>query len=80
VCSSDLVDISSELIEIAKKQNLNNINYFVSPASNLSMIKNNSIDKISIVLALQNIDNMSEVLKECSRVLKIKGKSKYGVR
>lgn len=68
------VDISSELIEIAKKQNTNNINYIVSVANNLSFIKDKSIDKISIILALQNIDNLSGVINECYRALRIKGK------
>jgi len=68
------VDISDELIKIAQKQNTKNISYKVSKADDLSFIKNESLDKISIVLALQNIDNMSAVLKECYRVLKTKGK------
>jgi len=68
------VDISKELIKIAKEQNTQNINYMVSSADNLSFLKDQSLDKISIILALQNIENISKVLKECSRVLKNKGK------
>jgi ubiquinone/menaquinone biosynthesis C-methylase UbiE len=68
------VDISSELIKIAKAENSLNINYIVSPADNLTFIKNESLDKISIILALQNIDNLNGVIKECNRVLKTKGK------
>ncbi len=68
------VDISKELIKIAQDQDTPNINYIVSPADNLSFIKDKSIDKISIILAIQNISNLSEVMKECSRVLKSKGK------
>ncbi|MFH1454752.1 MAG: class I SAM-dependent methyltransferase [bacterium] len=68
------VDISDELIKIAQKQNVKNINYVVSSANNLSFIKNESLDKISIILALQNISNLSGVIKECNRVLKPKGK------
>jgi len=68
------VDISDELIKIAQEQNTQNIIYKVSKANDLSFIKNDSLDKVSIILALQNIDNMSEVLKECRRVLKTKGK------
>ena len=68
------VDISSELIKIAKEQNTQNINYVVSSALNLPFIKDKSLDKISIILALQNIDNILPVLKECSRALKPKGR------
>ena len=68
------VDISNELIKIAQEQNTQNISYKVSKANDLSFINSDSLDKISIILALQNIDNMSEVLKECNRVLKTKGK------
>ena len=68
------VDISEELIKIAKTQNIQNINYTVSSANNLSFIKDESLDKISIILALQNISDMSQTLKECNRVLKRNGK------
>ena len=68
------VDISDELIKIAKKKSESNINYFVSSANNLSFINNESFDIVSIILALQNIDNISSVFMECYRVLKTKGK------
>jgi len=68
------VDISSELIEIAKKQDMQNLNYAVSSADNLPFLKDCSFEKISIILALQNIDNLSGVIKECNRLLKPKGK------
>ena len=68
------VDISSELIKIAKEQNTQNINYTIASADKLPFLKNESIDKISIVLALQNIDNISSVFKECNRILKKDGK------
>ena len=67
------VDVSKELIKIAQEQKVNNINYFVSSADKLSFIKDGSVDKISIILALQNIDNLASVIKECSRVLKNRG-------
>ncbi len=63
------VDISRELIDIAKNYK-DGIEYFVSPAHKLDFLKNASVDKITIVLALQNITNVPEVLSECSRVLK----------
>ena len=66
-------DISSELIQLAKKHPANNIEYHVSAADTITFCKDKSVDKIVIVLALQNIQNVDGVLKECSRVLKEKG-------
>jgi len=80
------VDISKELIELAKKHRNNlamkqfnnhissKIEYHVAPAENLSFLKNKSIDKITLILALQNIENVHAVLRECNRVLKDRGK------
>ena len=80
------VDISKELIELAKKHRNNlamkqfnnhispEIEYHVAPAENLNFLKNKSIDKITLILALQNIEGVQAVLKECSRVLKNHGK------
>jgi len=68
------VDISEELIKIAKEQNTGEISYSISSAHNLPFIKNESIDKISIILAIQNIDNLSDVINECYRILKVNGK------
>jgi len=50
------------------------IDYHISPADDLSFLKNKTIDKITLILALQNIENVHGVLKECSRVLKENGK------
>jgi len=68
-------DISKELIELANKVSSENKNsvkpkFYVSPADNISFVKDNSIDTITIVLALQNIENLAGTIKECSRVLK----------
>jgi SAM-dependent methyltransferase len=71
------VDVSSELINLAKKigkGNQSKIEYKVSSADDLNFIKENSVDKIIIVLAIQNIENVVNVFKECRRVLKPKGK------
>jgi len=67
------VDIGKELIDIARKASPE-ISFHVSPANSLKPIKNDSVDKISIVLALQNIEDLSGVFSECFRVLKSKGK------
>lgn len=62
------IDISSELINIAKERS-KNIQYFVSPAHKIDFIKNESKDVVVIVLALQNIKECDEVVKEVFRVL-----------
>jgi len=68
------VDLSSELINIAESKTKDaGIIYLVAPADNLSGIKDSSLDKILIILALQNIENLSGVLKECKRTLKKDG-------
>ncbi len=68
------IDISPELIELAKKNSSEKINFLVSPADNLSSIDDKSFDKEAIVLALQNIENDKGVINEMSRVLKDDGK------
>ena len=83
------VDVSEELIGLAKKyssrssnvtmKQFNNdispvIDYHVSSADNLSFLKNKSIDKVTLILALQNIEDVAGVFKECNRVLKEQGK------
>jgi ubiquinone/menaquinone biosynthesis C-methylase UbiE len=72
-------DISSELIAIAKErsnsQNIGGkIHFFVSPSHEIKTIENNSLDIITIILALQNIEKINETIKECSRILKPAGK------
>lgn len=66
------VDISPELIEIAKEDK--SVEYRVSPAHKLDFLSKASIDKVLIVLSLQNIENVGEVMLEINRVLKPKGK------
>ena len=67
-------DISPELITIAKASSPKEINFFVSLADKITEIVDKSVDKISIVLAIQNIDNFAGTLSECSRILKPGGK------
>ena len=64
------VDISRELINLAKKHSPKTIEFHVSSADNLAFLKSGSVDKVAIVLAIQNIENYNGVLKECFRVLK----------
>lgn len=67
-------DISEELIKIAKENSLKEINYFVSPAEKLSAVKDGTVDKIALILAIQNIENLAGVFSECHRALKDGGK------
>lgn len=66
-------DIAEELINIAKR-NYKDITFFVSESSDLKNIKDKSINKIAIILALQNIEDIKNTIKECYRVLKNMGK------
>jgi len=63
-------DISKELIELAIKNSPKEIKYVATPADNLSFAKDKTIDAITIVLAIQNIENVHGVLAECRRALK----------
>ena len=80
------VDISEELIDFAEKRHnnltikqFNNhintaIEYHVSEAHKLDFLQNASVDKVLIILSLQNIENANDVIKEVNRVLKQNGK------
>ncbi len=71
-------DASRALIEIAKKNSPKDIAFQVAQADSLPFLKNASVDKVAIVLALQNIDNVADVLHECARILK-KGGALFAV-
>lgn len=66
------VDISPELIALAQK-NAPDGRFYAVKSHELSIIPSHSIDKISIILALQNIEKAKETLVECRRVLKTSG-------
>lgn len=67
------VDIAENLIKLAKKKGGQNISYYITPADKLDFLEDKSIDKIIIILALQNIENVQAVFKECGRVMKDNG-------
>jgi ubiquinone/menaquinone biosynthesis C-methylase UbiE len=69
-------DASKALITIAQKNSPNSLAFHVASADSLSFLKDRSVDKVAIVLALQNIENVADVLRECARVIK-KGGSLY---
>lgn len=68
------VDIGEELLKIARKNSDKKIQYIHSSADDLNFLLKESVDSIVIVLALQNIENVDGVFKECKRVLKPNGK------
>lgn len=67
-------DISRELIGIARKKSPREIVYHVAPADSLPFLKNGGIEKVAVVLALQNIEKLNETLAECARVLARSGR------
>jgi SAM-dependent methyltransferase len=67
------VDISPELIELAKKNSLR-LDYHVSSAESLTFLRSGEFDIVSIVLAIQNIEHFGLVFAECARVLKPAGR------
>ncbi|MEI6660131.1 MAG: class I SAM-dependent methyltransferase [bacterium] len=66
-------DLSKNLIETAKAS-VKGVDFYVSPAHKAPFLKDKSIDTIVIVLAIQNIENVNEVLAECSRILRSGGR------
>ena len=68
-------DISKELVDIAIKKGGKNISYHVAPAHKAEFCGTGSIDAVTCVLAIQNIENLSETVAEIGRVLKVGGKA-----
>lgn len=71
-------DIGSELIEIAEKKNKEtkfSAHYFVTPSHDLYMVKDKTQDALVCVLAIQNIEKLTETVKEIARVLKGTGRA-----
>lgn len=67
-------DLSKKLIETAKKDTKEKVLFYITPAHRAQFLKDNSVDTVVIVLAIQNIENVNEVLVECKRVLKKDGR------
>lgn len=68
------VDVARDLIALARENSPKTIQFEVASANRLSFISDASIDKAVVVLAIQNIDDVSSVLKECRRVLRPGGR------
>jgi ubiquinone/menaquinone biosynthesis C-methylase UbiE len=67
-------DISEELIGIARNKSDAGIEFFATPSDNLSQITSKSADVATIVLAIQNIENLQGTFSETSRILKQGGR------
>lgn len=68
------VDISPELIDIARKHAGHSEEFYVSSSDNLSKFKDKSFDAALCVLAIQNIERMTLTFKEVGRVMSDKGR------
>lgn len=68
------VDSSKRLITLAQKTAGKNEEYHAWSADELPSLKDASVDKITVILAAQNMDNLHSVFKECRRVLKPEGR------
>lgn len=68
------IDISKELIELAKTKASVNEEYFVKNADNLSGLMDNKFDLGICVLAIQNVFNFQKSIQEIHRVLKNNGR------
>ena len=62
-----------ELVGIARKNSPREIKYEIASADDLKIFKNGSADKITVILAIQNIENPNGVFAECGRILKSAG-------
>lgn len=69
-------DISPELIELARGQSPDSVDYFVAGADSFSgqIAESGPVDVITIVLALQNIENMVGTIAECGKAIAQSGR------
>jgi ubiquinone/menaquinone biosynthesis C-methylase UbiE len=67
-------DLSPSLIKLAQSQSDTKISYVTADAAKLVFAKDNEFDVVVCVLALQNIEKLSETFAEVSRVLKPDGR------
>ncbi|HRY30966.1 MAG TPA: class I SAM-dependent methyltransferase [Candidatus Paceibacterota bacterium] len=67
------VDVSGELIALAKRKN-SQINYLVASAGDETILLGKTFDVITVILALQNIKNLPAVARNLSRLLKETGR------
>jgi len=68
------IDAAPNLIEKAKAAGPKEITYKVATSDRLDFLTAGSIDKIAIVLAIQNIENMAATFDACSKVIDPNGR------
>jgi ubiquinone/menaquinone biosynthesis C-methylase UbiE len=68
------IEISSELVEVARRKSPPVIIYRIGDAKNLSFLNDNVFDAAASVLALQNMDDLNAAFREVRRVLKKDGR------
>jgi SAM-dependent methyltransferase len=71
-------DISHELIALAQRniasETKTRLEFIEAPADHVPSIPDQSVDHTTVILAIQNIENVRGVFAECSRVLKATGR------
>jgi ubiquinone/menaquinone biosynthesis C-methylase UbiE len=67
-------DLSKRLIEQARRELPKEVSLHVAAAHKAPFLKDQSVDTVVVVLAIQNIENLSAVFTECARVLKKDGR------
>ncbi len=68
------IDIGKDLIKIAQEKSSKEIEFMVGSAEDLKDVSDQSFDKASIVLALQNIEQLQKAIQSAARVLRKEGK------
>lgn len=68
------VDLSPDLIAMAKVRAGHNEEFHVGHADHLSHWKDATFDVVTIILALQNMERMPQILREVARVTKKSGR------
>ncbi|MCR4398015.1 MAG: class I SAM-dependent methyltransferase [Firmicutes bacterium] len=67
-------DVAADLLAVAREKSPRSIRYRRAPSHDMPFLGNASVDKIAIVLALQNIEDLNGTFGECRRVLKPSGR------
>lgn len=67
-------DISPELLRTAQSLGGTDVTYYTAPADKLAFAKKESFDVATIVLAIQNIENLFGACDEAARVLTVGGR------
>ncbi len=67
-------DISPELIAFAKEHSPKEIAFHAAPADSMLFMADESVDAVTVVLALQNIESLAGAVSEAARTLKLGGR------